>query len=143
MASAQQISALAAVNCDVGFDNLTRQLYATDASIYQIEPMAVAFPRSTKQAVAIMQGAAQAGIPVIPAAQAPAALHGALGEGLIVDFSRYNKQISDIDLQARTRAGRVGGRSGPSQSVSASLRFLFWPGRGHEFASDDRRDDCQ
>lgn len=102
MASAQQISALAAVNCEVAFDNLTRQLYATDASIYQIEPMAVAFPRSTKQAVAIMQGAAQASIPVIPRGAGTGLAGGALGEGLIVDFSRYNKQITDIDLQTRT-----------------------------------------
>jgi FAD/FMN-containing dehydrogenase/Fe-S oxidoreductase len=102
MASAQQISALAAVNCDVAFDNLTRQLYATDASIYQVEPMAVAFPRSTKQACAIIQAAGQASIPIIPRGAGTGLAGGALGEGLVVDFSRYNKQISDIDLQART-----------------------------------------
>jgi FAD/FMN-containing dehydrogenase/Fe-S oxidoreductase len=102
MASAQQISALAAVNCEVAFDNLTRQLYATDASIYQVEPLAVAFPRSTKQACAIIQAASQAGIPIIPRGAGTGLAGGALGEGLIVDFSRYNKQISDIDLQSRT-----------------------------------------
>jgi len=92
MASAQQISALAAVNCEVAFDNLTRQLYATDASIYQIEPLAVAFPRSTKQA----------SIPIIPRGAGTGLAGGALGEGLVIDFSRYNKQIADIDLQSRT-----------------------------------------
>jgi hypothetical protein len=30
--------------CDVRTDDLTRQLYSTDASIYQIEPIGVAFP---------------------------------------------------------------------------------------------------
>jgi FAD/FMN-containing dehydrogenase/Fe-S oxidoreductase len=102
MASAQQISALAAVNCEVAFDNLTRQLYATDASIYQIEPLAVAFPRSTKQACAIIQAASQASIPIIPRGAGTGLAGGALGEGLVVDFSRYNKQIADIDLQSRT-----------------------------------------
>ena len=102
MASAQQISALAAVNCEVAFDNLTRQLYATDASIYQIEPMAVAFPRSTKQACAIIQAASQAGIPIIPRGAGTGLAGGAIGEGLVIDFSRYNKQITDIDLQSRT-----------------------------------------
>jgi FAD/FMN-containing dehydrogenase/Fe-S oxidoreductase len=102
MASAQQISALAAVNCEVAFDNLTRQLYATDASIYQVEPMAVAFPRSTKQAVAIIQAASGAGIPIIPRGAGTGLAGGAIGEGLVLDFSRYNKQISDIDLQSRT-----------------------------------------
>ncbi len=102
MASAQQISALAAVNCEVAFDNLTRQLYATDASLYQIEPMAVAFPRSPKQACAIIQAASQASIPIIPRGAGTGLAGGAIGEGLVVDFSRYNKQISDIDLQSRT-----------------------------------------
>jgi len=102
MASAQQISALAAVNCEVAFDNLTRQLYATDASIYQVEPMAVAFPRSPKQTCAIIQAASQASIPIIPRGAGTGLAGGAIGEGLVVDFSRYNKQISDIDLQNRT-----------------------------------------
>jgi len=94
MASAQQISALAAVNCEVAYDNLTRQLYATDASIYQVEPLAVAFPRSTKQACAIIQAASQASIPIIPRGAGTGLAGGAIGEGLVVDFSRYNKSIS-------------------------------------------------
>src|ERR1022692_2634439 len=61
MTSAQQLSALSAAGCDVAFDNLTRQLYATDASIYQVEPMAVAFPRDAKQAKSIIKAATQAG----------------------------------------------------------------------------------
>ena len=44
--------------CDARFDNLTRQLYATDASIYQIEPIGAAFPRSAKQASAVIRSAA-------------------------------------------------------------------------------------
>ena len=42
MISAQQQATLTGSNCDIAFDNLTRQLYATDASIYQIEPIGVA-----------------------------------------------------------------------------------------------------
>jgi len=50
----------------VAFDNLTRQLYATDASIYQIEPLAVAFPRNAHQAGNVIRAAAEAGVSVIP-----------------------------------------------------------------------------
>jgi len=53
-------------NCPIAFDNLTRQLYATDASIYQIEPVAVAFPRNARQASSLVEAAAQAGVSVIP-----------------------------------------------------------------------------
>ena len=102
MATTQQRSALAAVNCDVAFDELTRQLYATDASIYQVEPMAVAFPRDAKQARSLIKAATQAGISIIPRGAGTGLAGGALGEGLVVDFARHNKKITDLDLEKRT-----------------------------------------
>jgi FAD/FMN-containing dehydrogenase len=48
--------------CEVRADRLTRILYATDASIYQIEPEAVAFPRSAEQASSIISAANDTGI---------------------------------------------------------------------------------
>ena len=102
MPTAQQHSALSATNCEVAFDNLTRQLYATDASIYQVQPLAVAFPRDAKQARAIVKAATQAGISLIPRGAGTGLAGGALGEGLVIDFARHNKQITDLDLEKRT-----------------------------------------
>ncbi|MFO1475994.1 MAG: FAD-linked oxidase C-terminal domain-containing protein [Verrucomicrobiota bacterium] len=102
MTSTQQLSTLAAVNCEVAFDNLTRQLYATDASLYQIEPLAVAFPRGTKQSIAIVEAATQAGVQIIPRGAGTGLAGGAVGEGLVIDFARYNRQIVDLDLERRT-----------------------------------------
>jgi FAD/FMN-containing dehydrogenase len=102
MTSTQQLSILAAANCDVALDNLTRQLYATDASHYQIEPVAVAFPRGVKQAIAIIEAAHQAGIPVTPRGAGTGLAGGAIGEGVVVDFARHNRQITDLDLEQRT-----------------------------------------
>src|SRR5882762_9446875 len=83
MTSAQQQATLTAANCDIAFDNLTRQLYATDSSIYQIEPVAVAFPRNARQASEIIKAAAQTGITVTPRGAGTGLTGGALGEGLI------------------------------------------------------------
>src|SRR5437016_1810706 len=102
MTSAQQRATLTGANCEIAFDNLTRQLYATDASIYQIEPIGVAFPRSVRQAAAIIGAAGQAGIPLIPRGAGTGLAGGAIGEGLVIDFSRYNRQINDLDLERRT-----------------------------------------
>jgi FAD/FMN-containing dehydrogenase/Fe-S oxidoreductase len=102
MTSAQQLSTLATVNCEVAFDNLTRQLYATDASLYQIEPIAVAFPKDARQAIAIVDAATQAGLPIIPRGAGTGLAGGAIGEGLIIDFSRHNRQIRELDLEKRT-----------------------------------------
>jgi FAD/FMN-containing dehydrogenase/Fe-S oxidoreductase len=102
MTPTQQIATLQAANCEVAFDNLTRQLYATDASHYQIEPLAVAFPRNAKQASAIIQAAAQAGVSVIPRGAGTGLVGGAIGEGVVVDFSRYNRLITSFDRDTRT-----------------------------------------
>src|SRR5436309_3092449 len=102
MTSAQQIATLAGANCPIAFDNLTRQLYATDASIYQIEPVAVAFPRNARQAGAVIQAAAQAGVSVTPRGAGTGLAGGAIGDGVVIDFSRHNRQITDLDRERRT-----------------------------------------
>ncbi|MGB7769011.1 MAG: FAD-linked oxidase C-terminal domain-containing protein [Verrucomicrobiia bacterium] len=102
MMPAQQMATLNAANCEVAFDNLTRQLYATDASPYQIVPLAVAFPRGAAQASSIIQAAAQAGISVIPRGAGTGLAGGAIGEGLVIDFARDNRRISNFDPQRRS-----------------------------------------
>src|SRR5438477_2618861 len=101
MTSAQR-STLATADCEIAFDDLTRQLYATDASLYQLEPAAVAFPSSAQQASSIIMAAAGATVPVTPRGAGSGLSGGAIGDGLIVDFSRYNRQNMDLNLEARS-----------------------------------------
>src|SRR2546427_6512861 len=109
MTSAQERK-IRQTGCDVRFDNLTRQLYATDASIYQIEPIGVAFPKDAQQASAVIRAAADAGVSVTPRGAGTSLVGNAIGEGLIVELSRYNRQITDLDLEkgsVRVGAGVV------------------------------------
>src|ERR1051325_8566505 len=123
MTSAQQQATFTATNCEVAFDNLPRQLYATDASIYQIEPMCVAFPRSARQAGAVIEAAAHAGLSVIPRGAGTGLAGGAIGGGGVIDFSRHLRLISDLDLGRRTV------RVGPGVVLDQLNRFL----RAHGF----------
>src|SRR2546427_10926904 len=101
MTSAQERK-IKQTGCDARFDNLTRQLYATDASIYQIEPVGVAFPKSKEQTSLVIHAAADAGLSVTPRGAGTSLVGNAIGEGLIVEFSRYNRQITDLDLEKRS-----------------------------------------
>src|SRR5437899_510099 len=101
MTSAQERK-IRQTGCDVRFDNLTRQLYATDTSIYQIEPRGVAFPKDAEQASAVIRAAADAGVSVTPRGAGTSLVGNAIGEGLIVEFSRYNRQITELDLEKRS-----------------------------------------
>src|SRR5438034_745793 len=105
MTSAQERK-IKQTGCDVRFDNLIRQLYATDASIYQIEPVGVAFPKNPQQASLVIRAAADAGLSVTPRGAGTSLVGNAIGEGLIVEFLRYNRRITDLDLEkCRVRVG--------------------------------------
>ncbi|MEY2532022.1 MAG: hypothetical protein QOI96_2107 [Verrucomicrobiota bacterium] len=101
MTSAQQ-KAIATVGGDVRFDDLTRHLFATDASIYQIEPAGVAFPRSAQEASAVIRAARDSNISVTPRGAGTSLVGNAIGDGLIVEFSRYNRQIDNLKIDHRT-----------------------------------------
>ena len=88
--------------CDVRFDNLTRQLYSTDASIYQIHPVGAAFPKTAEQASLVIHATADAGLSITPRGAGTSLVGNAIGDGLIVDFSRHNRQITDLDLEKRS-----------------------------------------
>ena len=126
MISAQQQAMLKGANCEIAFDNLTRQLYATDASIYQLTPAAVAFPANTRQVSLLIDAAVMAGITVTARGAGTGLAGGALGDGLVIDFSRYQRQITDLDLERRTV------RVGPGVVLDQLNHFLrphkFWFG---------------
>jgi FAD/FMN-containing dehydrogenase/Fe-S oxidoreductase len=122
MLPTQQLAALKAANCEVAVDNLTRQLYATDASPYQVVPLAVAFPNSAAQAGSIIEAAAQAGVSVIPRGAGTGLSGGAVGDGLVVDFARHNQQIFDFDKERQTV------RVGPGVVLDQLNHFLHREG---------------
>ncbi|MCH8204310.1 MAG: FAD-binding protein [Candidatus Hydrogenedentes bacterium] len=90
-----------ATDCEIRYDALSRQLYATDASIYRIEPYAVALPRSPRETARAIQVAIDKDIPIIPRGAGTGLAGGALGSGLVIDFSRYNRRIFDFDRERR------------------------------------------
>ncbi len=102
----RQQDELAKADCPIFTDRLTRELYATDASIYRIEPKAVAFPRDADQAASAIRAAGQVGLAVIPRGAGTGLVGGAIGDGMILECARYNRQISNLDLENQTvRAG--------------------------------------
>jgi FAD/FMN-containing dehydrogenase/Fe-S oxidoreductase len=102
MTSAQQISALASANCEIAFDAFTRHLYATDASLHRVEPVAVAFPKNARQASALILAAEEAGVCVTPRGAGTGLVGGAIGPGLVIDFSKHNRQITDFDPERQS-----------------------------------------
>ena len=82
---------------EVRIDKVTRLLYSTDASIYQIEPLGVVFPRSQDDLQAAVTISAQEGVPVLARGAGSSLAGQAIGPALILDCSRYLDRIEVID----------------------------------------------
>ena len=83
-----------------------RVLYATDASVYQEMPVAVALPKSVadiKKLLRFTQQHKVAGTPVglIPRAAGTSLAGQVVGNGIVVDISKYFGQILEVNEQER------------------------------------------
>ncbi|MCA9161751.1 MAG: FAD-binding protein [Planctomycetales bacterium] len=93
---------------EVRCDDLFVQMYACDASIYEVRPLGVVRPRSVLDVAACVQYAAENNLP-IHARGAGSGLAGeSLGPGLILDFSHSMRRIVQInDDTVRVQPGVV------------------------------------
>ncbi len=87
---------------EVRTDPVTRYLYSTDASIYQMQPLAVAFPRTEDDLAALVALAAEYGVPLLPRGAGSSLAGQAVGEALVIDLSRYLDRVLAIDPEAQT-----------------------------------------
>jgi FAD/FMN-containing dehydrogenase/Fe-S oxidoreductase len=87
------------VKGDVLCDDLSRTLYSTAACIFQIMPRGVVVPRDRQDVVAVVKYAAQKGIPVTARGAGSGLAGQTLGEGIILDFSKYMREILELHQQ--------------------------------------------
>ncbi|MCH6587847.1 MAG: FAD-binding oxidoreductase, partial [Proteobacteria bacterium] len=86
---------------EVLFDAFSRGHYATDASIYQIEPIGVVVPRGAEDVVRALQIAAEERVPVLPRGAGTSQCGQTVAEALVVDVSKHLNQVLDFDGSAR------------------------------------------
>ncbi|WP_210240181.1 FAD-binding and (Fe-S)-binding domain-containing protein [Amaricoccus solimangrovi] len=86
---------------EVFFDRFTRGRYSTDASFYQITPMAVALPRSLEDVRAALGAARAAGVPVTGRGGGTSQCGQTINSGLILDNSRHFNRILELDVANR------------------------------------------
>ena len=85
------------VDGEVLFDRSTRGRYATDASIYQIDPIGVVVPRNTEAARVAMQAATEAGVPVLPRGAGTSQCGQTVGAAVVIDCSKHVNALVSLD----------------------------------------------
>ena len=83
-------------------DDLHRFIYATDASVYRKLPLAVAYPKTTKAIQQLIEYAATHKTSLIPRTAGTSLAGQCVGEGIVVDVSKYFTEIISLDLATKT-----------------------------------------
>jgi FAD/FMN-containing dehydrogenase/Fe-S oxidoreductase len=113
---------------DVRDDAYTRHLYASDASMYAREPLAVAFPRAADDVAAAIALAATHDVPIVTRGGGTSLSGQAIGAGaLVLDTSRHMDTIVEIDAEARRARVGPGVVQDDLNRAAAPLGLLFGP----------------
>jgi len=77
-------------------------MYATDASIYQVFPLGVVLPRDIWDVQATLDICRDSGVPVLPRGGGTSQCGQTVGEAVVLDTSKYLRQLVSLDVAARS-----------------------------------------
>ncbi|QCS43968.1 FAD-binding and (Fe-S)-binding domain-containing protein [Natrinema versiforme] len=117
----------AVVDCEVRADSYSRELYATDASAYEVTPIAVAFPQSTADVAAIVEYCAEREIPVLPRGGGTSLAGQTVNRAVVLDFTRHMNEIRTLDPDGRTATVEPGTILGTLNEALAPHDLKFAP----------------
>ncbi|WP_299123775.1 FAD-binding and (Fe-S)-binding domain-containing protein [uncultured Tenacibaculum sp.] len=84
------------------FDDLHKNIYATDASVYRKIPLGVAYPKSKKDIQQLIDFATKSNITLIPRTAGTSLAGQCVGDGIVVDVSKYFTNVLAFDEQNKT-----------------------------------------
>ncbi|KYH24410.1 lactate utilization protein A [Halalkalicoccus paucihalophilus] len=96
------------IDGEVRFDVYTRQLYATDASAYEVTPIGVIFPRTTAEIASVVRYCADREIPVLPRGGGTSLAGQTVNEAIVLDFTRHMDDVLETDTDARIARVQAG-----------------------------------
>ncbi len=92
----------AAIEGEVLFERADRGRYATDASIYQVEPLGVVVPKRIDDVAATLSIARQFGVPVLPRGAGTSQCGQTVNRAIVVDCAKHLNRLLFLDPEART-----------------------------------------
>jgi FAD/FMN-containing dehydrogenase/Fe-S oxidoreductase len=115
------------VDGEVHTDALRRYMLSTDASIFRVMPLAVVYPKSTTDVQTTVRFAAQHGLPVHARGSGSGLCGSAVGDGVVLDFSKYMNRLVKLDQETKTFVCQPGFRLGELEAVLDGSPLFFPP----------------
>ena len=87
------------VEGEVRFDKMTRLLYATDASMYQVEPIGVVVPRHAGDVQAVIEVANRQNVPILPRGGGTSLTGQTVNRAIVLDFSPHMNRVLEVNQE--------------------------------------------
>src|SRR5436190_24321746 len=82
---------------EVRFDKLSRGIYSTDASVYQIVPLGVVIPKTEGDIGATLEICGRFAVPLTARGGGTSQAGQCIGPGVVLDFSKYFERILEVN----------------------------------------------
>ena len=86
-----------ALDGEVRFDAITRALYSTDASVYQIDPTGVVIVRSREDVIRTIAIARRHGVSITARGGGTSQAGQSIGAGLQLDTAKYFNRVLEVN----------------------------------------------
>ena len=86
---------------EIRTDSVTKMLYRTDASMYEMEPLGLVLPARVEDVVHTVRVAADHGIALLPRGGGTSLAGQAVGRALHIDYSKHMNAVIELDAEAR------------------------------------------
>ncbi|MEO5923482.1 MAG: FAD-binding and (Fe-S)-binding domain-containing protein [Bryobacteraceae bacterium] len=89
------------IDAEARFDIVTKALYSTDASVYKLQPIGVVIPRTRAALVDVVNLCLKHRCSITMRGGGTSQAGQAIGEGLIVDCSKYLHKVIEVNAEER------------------------------------------
>ena len=112
---------------EVYFDDVTREIYSTDASIYRIVPLCVVTPKTIKDIKTLVQISNEYGIPILPRGGGSSLSGQTVNKAIVIDFTKHINKVLDIDKDSMSVIAQPGITIDRLNQILKSQNLLFTP----------------
>ena len=116
-----------ALRGDVRFDAASRLLYATDASMYQVDPIGVVIPRDADDVAAAIDVAKRQQVALLPRGGGTSLTGQTVNRALVMDLSRHMNAVLEVNTEERWARVQPGVVQDELNAHVRPLGLLFGP----------------
>lgn len=112
---------------DVYTDTVRRYLHSTDGSYFRVEPACVVYPQDTEDVVTAVKFATRYGLSIHSRGAGSGLCGSAVGNGIILDFTKYMNGLTELDVSGKTFTCSPGYRFGELEQELKGKGLFFPP----------------